>query len=99
MPNPQKYINAGHLGFILWQPETNLWHSHIAKLVSTAGIRVASAGFCAIEPDGTVTCFGRSESLRLGPADGDAAGIAAQLGLPTNNGRRPSATGAGHATP
>lgn len=77
-----KYVQHSVAGFIVWPADTELYHAHIAQTAQRyePGC-VISAGFCTLA--GGVKCFGKSESLSIGSAPGDAEALARQFGLET----------------
>lgn len=80
---PLKYVRHSIAGFIVWPADTDLYHAHIGMTANRAtNPGILSAGFCTFEPRG-VKCFGKSESLGIGSAPGDAEALARQFGLET----------------
>lgn len=76
-----KYIRHSQIGFVLWPRTDDLWHSHVAAAIPLKhGKKITSAGFCAVH-EGTVTCWGRSESLDIDSHPDDAEMLARQLGI------------------
>lgn len=75
-----KYVRHSVLGFIIWPKSDDLWHSHIGNQSKRCGGEIISAGFASFA-DGSVSCYGRSESLDVDSKPEDSAELAKQLGL------------------
>lgn len=80
-----KYVRHDPIGFVTWpvgDPRGDgLYHAHIGLALKfhVAG-KLVSAGFAIID-QGTVRCYGESESLHMRSLPEDTALLAAQLGL------------------
>lgn len=76
-----KYVRIDNFGVILFPMQHDVMHVDVCKLIErNTGSRCVSAGFVDLY-DGTVRCYGRSESIGIGGAPDDEAVIARQLGL------------------
>lgn len=68
------FVSYGHYVPVLL-PEKTMAHADVNR----GSYRVHSAGFCSVKPDGSVTVWGESETLRIGMGRNDAAVIEAFL--------------------
>lgn len=63
---PSKYVilrtKEGERAILF--PEDNFYHNDLADCFSA--LEVVAAGFVAIQSDGAINCFGKSESLDIG---------------------------------
>lgn len=75
-----KYVRHSEIGFVVWPTTDALWHSHVGRLLRTAGGKLLSAGFCRIHPEGA-ECYGMSESLGMSSIPGDSEALTKQLGI------------------
>lgn len=77
-----KYVHHEEIGFIMWPKKDALWHSHVGHMLQNRrGGRLLSAGFVEFRKDGTLSCFGMSESLSLNSKEDDSDLLMVQLGL------------------
>ena len=74
-----KYVRFPTLGFVIWPMTDKVYHYDVARAFAKAE-RPISAGFVELY-EGTVACYGKSESLGLHSMSGDSALLVKQLGL------------------
>lgn len=76
-PFQLKYIRTAS-GFVIWADMTHTYHAHMARLISEP---VLSAGFCAVNMDQKLRCYGRSESLGITSHPSDTEQLNIFMGL------------------
>jgi len=79
-----KYIRHSTAGFIVWPVATGqIWHKHVLRTLQAFAEEgeVLSAGMCEFDSDGTVKCYGHSESTGLKSRPDDSEALAKQMGL------------------
>ena len=75
-----KYVRHSTLGFVLWPMTDEIWHQHVGRLLAREAGAILSAGFAEMY-DGSVSCYGKSESLGISSDPTDTDALAKQLGL------------------
>ena len=76
-PVQLKYIRSAS-GFVIWADMTMTYHAHMARLISEP---ILSAGFCAVDMDQKLRCYGKSDSLGISSHPSDTEQLNIFLGL------------------